>query len=189
MASELFTGAVIGGVFTLIGSLGTGYLNIRRTRIEQDQQDKRIIARQFAAQEADAIRDLNHQLNRCHRIYEEAVRHAATQVLTEEEFVEKFQKELRELQEELEKSSVFLNEYGERQFRDYLTHLFDAEAYASRKAREEEELKVREGEVPKLLKEDDANINWNKWQQDYNNAKNALRNEVGNRLELLSTYE
>lgn len=189
MASGLLTGAVIGGIFTLIGSLGTGYLNIRRAKIEQNQQDKRIIAQHFAAQEAESIRELNYQLNRCHRLYEEAVRQAATQILTDEQFKEEYHKELENLQEEIEKSSAFLNKYGERELRDYLQHLFKAESYAREKSKVEDELSIRNGEIKELLKEDNAEIRWNQWHRDYQDAKNALRNAVGERLELLSMYE
>src|SRR6056297_1324169 len=110
MVSDFIMGAIIGGVFTLLGSLGAAVVDIYKTKNIQQNEDKRIIAQKLAEEDAELLTELNFQLNKCHRVYTEGVHRAATHTLSEEKYNKDHKQEFRKLQEIVERSSLFLND-------------------------------------------------------------------------------
>lgn len=188
MAADIIIGAIIGAVSSLIGAFGTGYLNIRQAKVEQRREDDRLMAESIVSQEAESMRELSFMLNKLDREYRVGVGNASKRILSEQEYREEYRNQFQDLQDAIDKATPFLSAEGEQILKRYTSHLIDADFYMRRNTADDE-TPVREGEILELLKEDDSELDWTKWQRDYQVAKEALRDSINENLRLLSNRE
>lgn len=184
MVSEYAIGGVIAGVSTAAGSL----IQIYRSKLEQHAEDKRIIAQNFASQKAEYVQEMGYHLNRCHRKYFEAVREAAHHNLSIEEFETEYKNTVDDMNDCFDKCVIYLSDKGEAEVLRFIGHLIEAENYLRIKVAPKEELEYRHGNTSELIQYDDHELDYEAWRHHYQQAKNALRNDINDRIELLAPY-
>jgi len=110
LITETLLGVIIGGLFTLSGSLLVGLIHYFRTKTEVQAEDRRIKAEMYLDKKADALTTLHAELEECQRGLMEILDRVPSENYGKEGEVEEAKKLIKEYEIAMDRASIYLSE-------------------------------------------------------------------------------
>lgn len=166
--SDTITGVLVGGVFTLAGSISVGLLHYLRTQTEVRADDRRLKAELHLEKKVESLTTLHAELEECQRGLIQILDRVPYENYGEDNEREKADRLIKEFEVAMDEASIYLSEEQYEMILDYFETL--GEVNSSIHGWAFETVEMRGGEIYKSHR---TNLI-----SDYEDVKEILREEV-----------